>query len=98
MNVARKYIPCYRSIGSSDSISLCQVSKMSLTLVQCRQADHGGFVFGRGIVIFAKLSTEMFFVERFRRLIYSFGVVDDCDMFLRDETSYFSPSTSLSSC
>ncbi len=49
-------------------------------------------------MIFAKLSTGVLFVERFRRLICSFSAVDDCDMFLRNETSSFVPSTSSSSC
>ncbi len=98
MKAARRYIPCWRSFGSSDSTSPRQVTGMSWTLVQCKQADHGVFVFGGGIVIFAELSTGVLFIERFKRLILLFGAVDDCDVFLRNEASSFSLSTSLSSC
>ncbi len=98
MKAARRYIPCWRSIGSSDSTSSRQVTGMSWTLVQCRQADHGGFVFGGSIVIFAELLIGVLFVERFRHLILSFGAVDDCDVFLRNEASSFSLSTSSSCC
>ncbi len=70
-----------------------QISRISLTLVQWKQADHRGFVFGGNIVIFTELSTGVLFVECFRRLICSFGAMDNCDMFLCDETSSFSLST-----
>ncbi len=49
-------------------------------------------------MIFAELSTGMLFVEHFRRLILSFGAVDNYNVFLRNEASSFSLSTSLSSC
>lgn len=97
INVVKRYIPCCRSISSSDSTSSYQVLGISLTLVQCRQADYGGFIIGRDIVIFNKLLIEMLFVELFRCLIYYFGTIANCDVFLHNETSSFFPLTSLSS-
>ncbi len=95
MNIAWIYILCCRPISSSDSTFLRQVL---LTLVQCRQADHGKFVFGKSIMILAKLLTGMLFVKYFKCLICSFSAVDNYDVFLRNEVSFISHLTFSSSC